>query len=196
MSKAFAEAGKGGGEAADSLKELGITAAELRGKTPDQQFRVLAEAIAHTKDSSVATRAELAFFSREGQKLHTVLAKGAEGLAELGKEAERTGNALSSIENAKIDEANESLRKAHETIEGLENKIVVALSPAISEIAERFTSVLPSADTFAHYITEALHVVAKGVAYVAEGWTLLKVTVLGVSTGIVAAIEGIILITK
>src|SRR6185437_8200481 len=56
MSKAFAEVGKGGGEAADSLKELGITAAELRGKTPDQQFRVLAEAIAHTKDSSVATR--------------------------------------------------------------------------------------------------------------------------------------------
>jgi len=135
MVRSVGEAERGTGVAKDAFKELGLSADVLGDLTPDKQFLAIAEAIAKTTTTTDKATLSYQIFGRQGVALVNTLDLGAEGLEEFQRQAEAAGIAITRIDAAKIEEANDAINKMSKTVEGLKNEVVVGLSPAITEWA-------------------------------------------------------------
>jgi len=73
MQDTITQAANGNAEAADSLKMLGLSLAELEAMGPEQQFQAMAAAIGNIDDPAKRTAAALDFFGKSGTKLIPIL---------------------------------------------------------------------------------------------------------------------------
>lgn len=78
-------------------------------------------------------------FGKSGLKLAGLFEGGEEGLRKLVAEAESLGFALSEADGKAIEEANDAVRRTEKAVEGLWNRLVVALAPAFQYVAELLT---------------------------------------------------------
>ena len=95
MARFMLEVEKGSGRAADSLTAMGVSAADLQGKSPDKMFNRLLEGIAGIADPTMRAAHAMVVFGRSGSQILPMLAKGAKGLEDMKKEAERMGLIMS-----------------------------------------------------------------------------------------------------
>jgi hypothetical protein len=78
-----------------ALNQLGLTMADLRNKTPDEQLRIVADRISKIEDPALKAAIASDLFGRSGVKLLGVLNEGRGGLAKYAAEAQRFGLILS-----------------------------------------------------------------------------------------------------
>ena len=70
MQKAIVEAGDGTSAAADAFTKLGIPLSALKGLSPDEQFKLLGEAISRIPDPAERAAVSMEVFGRSGGKLN------------------------------------------------------------------------------------------------------------------------------
>lgn len=118
-----------------SLDQLGVSAADLEGLAPDEQFARLADALNDVEDAS--TRAALAedVFGRAGQRLLPLIAEGSEGIKALGDEAERTGNVMSQQAASDAAKLTDTMNTLRHTIGGVLAGAIAPLLPAVETMA-------------------------------------------------------------
>ncbi|MDA7514318.1 hypothetical protein N8508_00855 [bacterium] len=73
MTRRLAEAANGTGEAKVALDMLGVSIDELKGKTPEEQFRILSRAMDKVTDTSERLLIATKLFDDEQAKLHTTM---------------------------------------------------------------------------------------------------------------------------
>jgi hypothetical protein len=140
MTRRIAEAAQGTGEAKDALRELGLGARALASMSPDEAFKEIAGAMKEVDSQSDKVRLAFKLFDSEGVNLVNTLALGKSGLNEMASEADSLGMTLSRIDAHKVEEAGDAISRAISFVEGLVNKIVVTLSPAVTDIANAFVN--------------------------------------------------------
>lgn len=140
MTRRVAEAAQGTGEAKGALQELGIDAQKLAAMSPDQQFRAIAGAMEGVAGQGDKVRLAMKLFDSEGVKLVNTLAMGEQGLNEAQREAEAYGVALSRVDAAKMEAANDAIFRAQQVGKGLTNQLTIQLAPIIEEIANQFAA--------------------------------------------------------
>jgi len=138
MQKNIAEAARGTGEAVESFELLGISAAELISMTPDEQFIAIAEAMQGVTTQADKMEIAMGIFGRGGGGLLNTLALGAEGLREIQGETEALGVAFSRLELAQVEAANDSMLKVKTAIQGVADKLAIALAPSITAASGMF----------------------------------------------------------
>jgi hypothetical protein len=89
MQKSIQDASEGSKEAVDSLGLMGLTAADLAGKLPNEQLKVLASGITSIEDPTERAAAAMGIFGRSGADLLPLLTN-LEG--ELGKARDTVGS--------------------------------------------------------------------------------------------------------
>jgi len=146
MVRSVGEAERGTGVAKDAFKELGLSAEELGQLTPDQQFLAISDAISKTKTSTDKATLSYQIFGRQGVALVNTLELGADGLNEFQMEAEAAGIAVSRIDAAAIEKANDSINKAKQSVKGLGNSIAVILAPTLDALGRSFSFVATGQD--------------------------------------------------
>ena len=84
MQRSLLNAEMGSKAASDALASIGLSANELSGMRPEDQFTAIADAIAKVQDPSKRAALAMQLFGRAGSELLPMLAENAEGIAELG----------------------------------------------------------------------------------------------------------------
>ena len=139
MTRRIAEAAQGGGVAASAIEELGLSAQELAALSPDKAFFRIADAMGDVENQSDRVRLAFKLFDSEGVKLINTLDMGSAGLRETAQEASDLGLAISRVDAARIETANDAFYKAQQSVKGLATTVTVALAPGITEAADAFT---------------------------------------------------------
>lgn len=128
----------GGSEAATkTLTDLGLSIADLDGKSPDEQFHRIAMALSAVSDAS--TRAALAqdIFGRSGTQLLPLFAEGEKGLEALRLEAERLGVTMSAETADSATRLGDAMDRVKSSIGGVANAVGSALAPHIEALANK-----------------------------------------------------------
>ena len=189
MVKNLGGIGEDSDKAAGTLDKLGISAESLASMHTDEAFKTIAEAISKVKSPTDQAAAAIAIFGKSGQNLLPMLRGGAAGIEEAAAKARKFGIALSDVDAAKLVEAHEKFDEIGLAIDGAKDQLVVALAPALSEIAEHVLAILPAADQMREKFTNGLKSVALGVAYAMDTYQQLKTVILSVAYGGVGAFE-------
>ncbi len=196
----------GGGPMADFFENIapkvGVTANMFRDLSGADALQLYISSL----EKANVSQAEMVFYmeamASDLTNLQPLLANDGKLLAEMTKEARDLGISLTDIELAQLEELNKHMAMTSKVMEGIGNKISVAVTPYIVEAMDRFKDLSASSDGFGmsvegavkraiHFagqfadVLRGLHVVFKGVELVAVGFGAAVVSVMeGAMTGI------------
>ena len=175
MTRRLSEAAQGTGEARDAIKELGLDAGRLASLSPDNAFREIAGAMGEVGSQSDRVRLAFKLFDSEGVALVNTLALGADGLAQAQIEAEAFGLALSAVDVAKMESANDQMTRARSIASGLGRSIATEVAPYIDAMADYFVNAAKEAGGMSNYVSGAMQNVVGAVGFVADAFRGLEV---------------------
>ncbi len=135
-------------DATETLRTLGLSYSELKAANPEQQFMMLATAVANVENAT--TRAALAqdVFGRGGMALLPVFAQGVDGLQKMAENAQRLGVVYDSELVQKSLLVNQSFTDMKAAMQGLQIAIGTALAPTIVYLVTKLTDLLVSVRNF------------------------------------------------
>lgn len=154
MIRKIQDAATGSREAQKAISDIGLKVSDLAAMNPDQQFSAIAEAIKNLGTQGQKSAAMFDIFGKKGGALAPMLNMGAEGLAAASKEAEQLGLAVSGIDAAKVEEANQAFHKVGESFSGIFNNIVIKMAPFSTAVANMFLDAAKDAHGFKESIDE------------------------------------------
>ncbi len=172
--------GKGaddGGKAAAGLAALGLNAKQLEGQGLDKSLEQIANGLAGIQDGSRRAEIEVELLGKSGQNLDALFRQGAEGLEKAKEEGRLFGNTFNDLESAKLVAVNNEFVKIGERIEGVKDRLVLALAPAFLAIANQIEGLIPSATTMSSAFATGLHYVGDGIGVVLDGFHALHIAV-------------------
>lgn len=147
MTVSISEAADGTGIAKDAIADLGLNAVQLNKLPLDKKMNVLAGAFANVENHADKVRYATEIFGAKGAALVNTLALGEDGLNAMAAEAAHLGLAMSRVDTAQVEAANDAVSRAGGVFEGLGNQFAVSFSPIIQETADSFRqAALDSAD--------------------------------------------------
>ena len=201
-------AARSGGTAANALEDIGINIDELMQLSPDEQLEKLSAAIVNVESQSKKASIANDVFGKSGLEMLKVMENiKNDGLDPTIGALEDYGIAISRVDAAKVEQANDAFLEVQKTIEGISNQITIALAPYVTELASRFNDASSEAGGFGNQVENALrqaihfagqfadmmrgiHVVFKGVELAAYGLGTAIVSVFeGVSIGVAAFVD-------
>ncbi|MDG9671814.1 hypothetical protein ONV78_29025 [Hahella sp. CR1] len=145
MTRRIAEAAAGSGEAIGAIKALGLSAQKLQQLRPEQQFEVLADALAEVPAKSDRVRLAMKLLDSEGVALLQTMEGGSAAIRAMGEESDRTGNTISTSFATQATAANAAIIRMNAALTGMTNNMAVALGPTIEQVAHFLGDVLPEA---------------------------------------------------
>lgn len=138
MTRRLSEAAKGTGEAKGALLELGLEAEQVSKLPLDEQFYTIARAMGNVESQSDKVRLATKLFDSEGVALVNTLNMGEEGLRNAAREVETFGAAVTRVDAAKIEAANDQFTRVNLAIKGVGQRMAVETAPLVAGIAELF----------------------------------------------------------
>jgi hypothetical protein len=141
----LSQAAKGTGEAATSLEMLGLGYSQLRNLSTDDTLKLLADRIAGVSSESQRVRIAFGLFGEEGVRMLKIMTEGAAGFEKAKEEAEKLGLAISRIDAAKVEAANDAFADLKNQTAGAGRIMAVALAPAVEAVSKRITAATSNA---------------------------------------------------
>jgi hypothetical protein len=186
MSKRLGEAAQGMGAARPQLERLNLSASELVKLAPDEQYQKIAEAVKGLSTQSEKAAATAAIFGREGLALLNTMEAGAAGFAAAEKDVLAFGTAISRVDAAKVEEANDSFERVQEALKGVAIQLTVKLAPVMKVIADQFVNAARESGGFTDQIVSGINLAIEAVAFFADTirglqvvWKLAEVAAMG-----------------
>ena len=121
------DAADGTGVAKDALLELGLNASVLEQLPLDQQMSRVAEAMQDVTNQTDKVRIATDLFGARGVAVLNMIGGGSENLAVMAAEAEHLGIAVSRVDAAQIEMANDAVTRATGVFTGLGNQLATVL---------------------------------------------------------------------
>jgi hypothetical protein len=163
MSREMREAYKGAGAATGTLTVLGLSAAQLKQLSPDEQFRRIGVALQGIPDPAIRSALAMKIFGRAGTELLPLFAEGAAGLAKLEARARELGVVFSGPEAKAAKEFRGALLELWAVVKMGVAQVGAALVPELKQVVIWLTS---AAQTVVRFVREnrGIILVAAGVA--------------------------------
>lgn len=203
MNRRIAEAAKGGGPAADALEELGLDAVQLQAIGTEEAFVAIAEALRNVDNVSKKTAAAFKIFDTEGGRLINTFELGREGLQEYKERVEELGIAITRVDAAKIEQANDMMDTFGRTIDAVSNNMTVQLAPALTFVSEQMLEYTASVNSATKSSQGIGDIVVKGFALASDAiaafklaWEGLKVVTAGYLELYAKVFRGILEVTE
>lgn len=139
----------------EALNAIGLSLGELQGKSGDQQFLMIADAMQKVGAGGEASFAAMKLFEGAGQRLLPVLTQGGDKLRAFIEQQKKLGTVLGDSQMSAVMKAQAAMPKIQAAFEGLWNRIVVAAAPAIEAFAKVFSKILEKAQPVLDWIARA-----------------------------------------
>ena len=144
LARQMIEAEKGSKTAVGAFNAVGISVDDLRGKSPDEVFRLLADGMKTLGPSATATATAMTLLSESGAKLLPTLQGGADGLDAMASRVQYLGGVMSSEGTAKAEIYKDTIGDAEIASAGLRREIGERLAPVMIGLADDVTKVTVS----------------------------------------------------
>jgi len=95
MQRAINDLGRGLSTQTDAFGDLGLTMADLEGRSPEEQFKLIAERLSRVEDASKRAALAQMIFGRAGTQLLPLMQDGARGIEALQEQARSLGLTIS-----------------------------------------------------------------------------------------------------
>lgn len=125
-----------------AFQHIGIEVEALDGLNPEQQFLMIAEAIAEVEDPTKRAAIAQDIFGRAGTELLPLFAAGKEGLKDLREEAHKLGIVFDQEAANQAANLTDAMHRTEEAVSGLKMKIATALIPIIIPLVEKITNLI------------------------------------------------------
>ncbi|HYQ47154.1 MAG TPA: hypothetical protein VER11_34525 [Polyangiaceae bacterium] len=133
----LAEASKGAGPAADALKLFGVTAQDVKNKSPSEALELVADGFGKVEDPAKRTAAAMALFGKSGNRLAPLLLEGADGVRKLRAEVDELGNSFDDAFLADAQEVNDNVDRLTSGFRGLAIQAIKPLLPTLTEMSKK-----------------------------------------------------------
>lgn len=203
LSRAVENAKDGSEEAQKHFQKLGISMDDVRTKSPDELFKLMADRIKEIGPGSKATALAMQILGRSGANMIPTLIEGREGLEELGEELVDFGGLMDKEATHGAHEFADNLQRVHAIAEGLEHELagplIEALNPLLKDMFEwvklnrEFIGL--RVRTFAHALGEALVFVGHAVAGLAKA-VMVAIDYFKLFAYIIGSVVGAVLISN
>ena len=140
MTVRLQDAAAQGGPVADAIKKIGLNVYELASKKPDEAFFMIAAAMKNMTSANEKLNSVSDIFGDKSLAITSMLNEGREGFALAAQKATEFGTAISRVDAAKLEAANDSFTLMKESVDGLATRIGIRLSPMLQQMAENFAS--------------------------------------------------------
>lgn len=177
----------------DLLDMLGVSVDQFKNASPEERFKLLAEAISQVEDPTLRAGIALNVFGRSGRELLPMLEGGRASIEALQEEARRLGITMTDEDATSAAALTDALNRLNRQFKAIIVQIGAALAPLLTELQQKIAPIITS---IINWIKEnrtlivtvfkiAAAVVAAGVALIILG---------GVIMGFAATLSAIITI--
>lgn len=139
FTKRLGEAMEGTGEAGAALEKLGLTAQQLASMPLPAALALVAERVQGLGTAAERAAAESDLFSRAGIGMLTTTGDLAGAIRLAEKNTRDFGIAVTQIEAAQIEAANDAMGRLGLAFQGIGTQLAVKLAPVLQEVADRIT---------------------------------------------------------
>jgi len=192
MQKNIVDFYNGTGRATEALRAMGFTQAQLIAMSPDQQFAAIADAMNQVKTSAERTNYALKIFGDSGAELINVMSDGSAGMRAAAEEAKALGLALTRVDTAKIEAANDAFDRAKGAVSGMANTVALQLAPVITALSNDFTDLVKRNNGFRDQIISGFESATKAVGFFADVIQGLRVVFKGVEVIAIGFVAGVL----
>lgn len=140
FAKRLGEVKVGGSAVEGTLAKLGLSLADLRGKSPDEALRIVADRVKGLQDPMQRASVLSELFGRSGIKMGLMLMEGSAGMKAMANEARRLGFILSDETIKKAAEADDEFDRIGQALKVAGVNISAGFLPALTSIRELVTS--------------------------------------------------------
>lgn len=170
MEKMLLGAANGAAGATTALSQLGLSAAELMGQSPEEQFRILSEAVAAIEDPSTRAALAMKVFGKAGSDMLPLFSEGAEGIAALRAEAERLGIVMSDEDVAAAAKFDDVLAQLSAQLKGIFVQLGAAIAGPLTEFSDTISTAMRTViDWIGQNDVLLQNIAGMGAAFVATG---------------------------
>ncbi|AMV22327.1 hypothetical protein [Planctomyces sp. SH-PL14] len=197
MSRSLYSADEESKGAVESLRNLGLSVGDLKGKSPDQALLAIAEALSRVEDPSRRTALAMKVFGKSGTELIPMLSGGRKGIEELVKSAEELGITMTTEDAQAAAALGDALDELQMAIGGVKNAIGAAVAGELTDWINWFKEGIPQATAWLKTHEDSVTTFGKisaGAAVAGSALTAFGIAATGVSLGftqVVSAAGGV-----
>jgi hypothetical protein len=181
LTTTIGQAAEGIGTGVRALDRLGLSAEALAEMAPDQQMRILADAVGTvTNQTDRMTIATDLFGRGAARDMLRVLNLGSAGFDSYAEKARIAGIALDNVATTQVAAANDAMADLGSLVDGLGQQLGVQFSPLLQEAAERLFGVAEEAGGMGEVATQAFNAVITAAGFVGDVIQGLRVVIKGV----------------
>lgn len=177
FSARLGEAMRGTGQAREALDRLGLSAAELAGTDVDERVALIADRVQELGLSGAETSDLLRQFGIRNREITNLLRQGGGAIRDARQEVEDYGLAISAVDAAAIEAANDAMSRAGLLTESIRNSLAVELAPIILEIASRFNEAAREAGGLGQVVHDSVRTAIEIVARLADAFAEVDRTI-------------------
>ncbi|MCL2640649.1 MAG: hypothetical protein FWD53_07385, partial [Phycisphaerales bacterium] len=204
MQRTIYQAATGSKTATAALAQLGLTVDDLRGLSPDAQFKLIADKLTAIHSPAVRAAMAMAIFGKSGMDLLPMMSRGAAGIDAMQEEARRLGLTSSEASVAIGVKLAEALSTLWTVLKQLGSTLGEAVAPLLTVVANRIIDIVVKAINWVKQNKElivtilkvAAGVVAAGVALLVLGKAIVLLggafAALATTVGVVSAVIGVL----
>jgi len=149
MSVLMLNSERGMSTAVDTMNDLGISAAQLAGKTQTARFGIFADAIGKIQDPARRTAQAVAVFGRAGAELLPLILGGADAMRQFAAESDALGNTVSRTEATVGANLTDSFNRFKVAADGAFRKIALQFGPALIKVVDKLAHGIAGVARFA-----------------------------------------------
>jgi hypothetical protein len=139
MQKLIVEAAGGSAEARQALQRLGLTVADLKALSPDEQFKLIADKLSAIENPTLRAALAMDIFGKSGTRLLPLLSGGAKGIEELQEQARELGLTISTEDAQAAEAFGDAIDTLWKVLKKAVFTIGSALAPSLKDLAEWIT---------------------------------------------------------
>lgn len=184
LSKNIVDFANGTGRSQDAFNELNLSASRLLALPLDEQLQTVLDRLAQIENVTLRNAYAQKIFGDEASAMLNLIADGAGGIRKATEDAIAWNAALTRVDAAKLEQANDAMTRAKTAAQGVFNTIAVALAPVITALANRFADSAKEANGFREEVLSGMETAATAIGYVANvvqglrfAWAGLKLVV-------------------
>jgi hypothetical protein len=186
MNARLGEAQRGTGNAKEALDRLQLSAKVLAEMDIDERMATIADRVRELGLSSSQTADVLRQFGIRGGEMVELFRQGGDAIRAARADVDAFGISLSAIDAKMVDNAQESIQRMGLTLEGVRNKVTIALAPILGVLADKFNEASKASGGFGDIAVDAVMKVGQVLAFVGNAVRGLHIAFKGVELGVVA----------
>lgn len=168
QANAAVDAARGSEAQARAFATLNLNAAEFVKLPMDRQFSILIDRLRQLENASLRNATAQDIFGKSAGEVMGLVAEGSEAIEKATADTEAWGLAISRVDAAKLEIANDAMTRAQAAAKGLFTTIAVNLAPAVAALGRGFANTAAEARGWREEVESGTEEVVTAVAYAAD----------------------------